>query len=80
MRELVKTVLKHIATGIDGMTYDVSKVCGIFAIFAHTGLTGVHLYLHGTYDGIAFSTGAAAIIAAIGASVGMKLKGEPQAS
>jgi len=75
--ELIKTILKHCATGLDGMTYDVARVGGMFALLAHAIATGAHLALHGVFEPLAFGTGAGAIIAAAGAAVAVKAKTEP---
>lgn len=78
MLALLKMVMKHIMTGIDGETYDIARISGGFGVVVHCALSAVHLYLHSVFDPLAFGTGLAAIVAATGAAVKFKLDGEPR--
>lgn len=68
---------KDILTGIDGESFDIARVSGAVAVVAQCALAGVHLYISHTFDAMSFGTGAAAIIAATGASIKMKQDTEP---
>jgi len=76
---LLKTIIKHCATGIDGVTYDVARIGGMIGIFAHVTLAAVQLWLHHIFDPSGFGVGLGAIIGGAGAAVGLKAKTEPPA-
>ena len=74
---ILSTVLKHCATGLDGVTFDFVRVGGMLAIVGHIGVTIAHFVVHGIFEPTAFGIGAGAILSAAGAGVGLKAKTEP---
>lgn len=65
----------------DIMTEDVNnsvycpvRIFGAGLVTTHVGATITQVVLHGTFDPVAFGTGSAALIAAVGAGVGIKSK------
>jgi hypothetical protein len=84
MFELLKIVVKHCATGIDGQTYDPARVVGYgSAAMVVSGFVFNGTYVaiaKGLFDAQAFGLGGAAIlagVASIGAGVAAKAKSEP---
>lgn len=73
----IKTFFVHCGTGSDNTTWDVVRVGGGLGILAAIGLAIGHMVLHNSYDPTSFGTGIAAIIASVGAGVGMKKGSEP---
>lgn len=57
-----------------GTTYCPVRVIGGALVSTHVGATITQVVMHGTFDPIAFGTGSAALIAAIGAGIGVKSK------
>lgn len=57
-----------------GNTYCPVRILGFSLVNTHIGATIAQVVMHGTFDAVAFGTGSAALIAAIGAGVGIKSK------
>ena len=74
---LITTIIKHCATGIDGETYDVARIGGMFGLLALIIYTGFQLVAHHVFDPMSFGAGTGAILTGTGAGVGMKAKTEP---
>lgn len=86
MLNLLKTVIKHCATGPDGETFDPARVIGYgtaISIIATFLFNSVWSVVHGAaWDPQAFGVGAAAVsatVVAAAAGVAMKGKSEPSA-
>ena len=77
MFDTIKTIIKHCATGIDGVTYDVARIGGMIGVFAQIMLSSVQLWAHHVFDPSGFGIGIGAIIGGAGAAVGLKSKTEP---
>lgn len=72
-------LLTDILTGKDNATYDISRVSGLLTVLTFLGLT-VYSVVRSEghhFDMQAFGIGAGAVIAAMGAALGMKAKTEP---
>lgn len=50
------------------------RIFGAGLVSTHVGATITQVVVHGTFDPVAFGTGSAALIAAIGAGIGVKSK------
>ena len=57
-----------------GTTACPVRVFGAALISTHVGATVWQVVQHGTFDPVAFGTGSAALIAAVGGAIGMKAK------
>lgn len=57
-----------------GHTYCPVRIMGFGLVNTHVGATIAQVFIHGTFDPVAFGTGSAALIAAIGAGIGVKSK------
>lgn len=57
-----------------GTTYCPVRVIGASLVSTHVGATVWQVVQHGTFDAVAFGTGSAALIASIGAAIGVKAK------
>ena len=73
----MRAIFRHLFTGKDGVTFDLGRVLWLKMALAYVGLSVVH-YLHGgTFDPIAWATGAGAILAAGGGALALKAGTEP---
>lgn len=69
----------HLLTGIDGVTFDISRVL-LFAMgIAFIGQGIWHVYANKTFDPQAFGIGAGALLGGGGAGIAVKAKTEPDA-
>lgn len=50
------------------------RIAAAGLVSTHTGAAIVQVCVHGTFDPVAFGTGSAALLAAVGAGVGIKAK------
>lgn len=50
------------------------RVFGAGLVTTHVGATITQVVIHGTFDPVAFGTGSAALLAAVGAGIGIKSK------
>lgn len=50
------------------------RVFGAALVSTHVGATIAQVFMHGTFDPVAFGTGSAALIAAVGGAIGVKAK------
>lgn len=74
------TVIRKLTTGKDNVTPDVIRIGGILLGFQFIVLAGWDcLHAGHDFDPAAYGTGAAALLAAIGAALGMKHRTEPDA-
>lgn len=75
----LQTVIIHCLTGIDGVTYDIARICLALGINAFLGLEIYNTtILHVPFDAQSFGIGFGAILAAGGAAIGMKKETEPK--
>ena len=65
---------RDLMTESDGVTYCPVRIFGTGLVSTHIGGTLVQVIQHGTFDPIAFGTGSAALIGAVGAGIGIKSK------
>lgn len=76
---LIREVIKHSLTGIDGETYDIGRVSWVLTtaiiIIVQVGYMITHP--SATLDILNFGTAISANVAAHGAAVGLKSKTEP---
>lgn len=71
-------MIKHIMTGIDNKTYDVSRVIGALSAIAAIALQSYVTLNTGIFDVQAFSIGMATLLAGVGVSVRVKAITEPE--
>lgn len=71
--------LRDIFTGRDNTTYDIGRLLWFQALQAFIFMSAYHLYKGGAFDPIAWGAGLAGLLAAGGASLGLKAKVEPDA-
>lgn len=57
-----------------GKTYCPVRIMGFGLVDTHIGATLWQVVQHGTFDAVSFGTGSAALLAAIGAAIGVKAK------
>lgn len=50
------------------------RIFGFGLVNTHIGATLIQVVRHGTFDAVAFGTGSAALLAAVGAGIGVKAK------
>lgn len=64
-------------TGKDNLTWDLGRVLWAKMALAYVGLSGWHVIHATAFDPVAWGTGAAAVLAAGGAAIGLKAHTEP---
>ena len=57
-----------------GTTYCPVRIAGLSGFVTHLGMQSWQTIVHGGFDAVAFGTGTAALIAAIGGAIGIKTK------
>lgn len=72
-----KKLLIQTFSGKDNQTLDVGRILWALSILSFLGMGFYGIYKGQVVDYIAFGTGAAALLAAGGAALGMKAKTEP---
>lgn len=70
-------MLKSLFTGKDNATLDLGRVMWAATSAQYLFLSGWHAIAHAAFDPIAWGTGAAAVLAAGGAALGLKAHTEP---
>ena len=73
----LKQLILDTFTGKDNKTIDVGRVLWASSVLSFLGMGFYGIYKGQAMDYIAFGTGAAALLAAGGAALGMKAKTEP---
>jgi hypothetical protein len=71
-------MLKHLFTGIDGVTYDIGRVGGALSFLVGLGLEVYSVVWHVPFDFLAYGAGIAAMAAGIGALLKLKESQEPR--
>ena len=73
-------LLNDILTGKDGETFDIARVLGATTVLTFLGLAVYSVVKNPMhhFDMQSFGIGAGAVIAAMGAALGMKSKTEPE--
>jgi hypothetical protein len=77
--DLLKTVCKHCATGIDGETYDVGRIIGLVWGIGYVALVGGSAIAGKSISLQDVGIGAGAIATGIGALLKLKENSEPKA-
>ena len=71
-------LVNDVLTGKDNTTYDIARVAGAVTVLTFLGLSIYSVVFKSqTFDMQSFGVGAGAVIAAMGAALGMKAKTEP---
>jgi hypothetical protein len=70
-------VVKHMATGLDGETYDFMRIIPALGGLALIVYTGYHMYAHGQFDPMSFGAGLGGLYGGTGIGLGAKAKTEP---
>ncbi len=75
MMDGLKKFWRDIMTEDDNNSvYCPVRIAAAGLVSTHTGATIWQVIAHGTFDAVAFGTGSAALLAAVGAGVGIKSK------
>jgi hypothetical protein len=75
----IKSIIKDLATGIDGESYDVGRVLWALGALAFLGMS-IYAVIHtGAFDAMGFGAGYGGVLGGGGAALGMKSKTEPGA-
>ncbi len=69
--------LCQLFTGRDNSTWDLGRVLWAKMATAYVGLSAWHVLHAGGFDPVAWGAGAAAVLAAGGAAIGLKAHAEP---
>lgn len=71
---------KHLFTGKDNQTYDISRVMLCVGFVAYIIFTGFHVYTKGEFDSSGFGVGMGSFLGGSGMGIGAKaiMKGEPE--
>jgi hypothetical protein len=72
--------IKHLFTGLDGVTYDPARALWILGIAAFLSFTGYGVYKTGVFDMNGFGIAYGALLAAGAAGVKIKESTEPVAA
>ena len=70
-------MLLALFTGRDNATPDLGRVLWAAVVAQYLALSGWHVVAHAVFDPIAWGGGAAAVLAAGGAALGLKAHTEP---
>lgn len=72
----MKQALTNLLTGPDNSTHDVLRVCGLIGALTALGLQVYVVVKSGSFSIQEFGIGYGALLAAIGAGLGLKVKAE----
>lgn len=75
---LLKIIIKHCATGIDGETYDVIRILFIISVIVGIGLEIYSVISKAKFDIQAYGLGIGSLLVTCGAGIGFKAKTEPR--
>ena len=70
--------IKHLFTGIDGVTYDPARALWIIGVAAFIGLSGYEVYKTGHFDMLNFGIAYSGLLAGGAAGVRIKSNTEPK--
>lgn len=76
---MMKTLLLHLLTGIDGQTYDPARVLWVVGMLAFLAFAGWEVFKSGKFDMLNFATAYGVMLASGAASVKIKESSEPKA-
>lgn len=77
--EYVKTMIKHVLTGIDGESYDVARVMGVVGVMFFMAMTAYNVVvLKHSFDYVNWGLGFGSVIGSMGVAIKLKEKTEPQ--
>ena len=80
MIKTIKQLIHDCLTGIDGITYDPSRIYGALAVFTFLGLAiSAVLFKNQNFDPQAFGLGFGGLLVGFGLGVSTKSKTEPPA-
>lgn len=77
MRKTVKKVIKDMATGLDGESYDIGRILMAIGFFSMVGFQGVSVFKTGTFDPQNFGIGLGGLLGGGCAGLGFKSRTEP---